>query len=116
MTVLTVESPLTSATQSGVTIPHGIVDDRRGSWAMVLFIVTEACLFVLLFFSYFYLGHLSRGPWPPEPPKLALALVMLVVLIASSGILHWGELAERRGSTFLARVVSRTTRDPPLSR
>lgn len=72
---------------------------------MVLFIVTEACLFVLLFFSYFYLGHLSRGPWPPEPPKLALALVMLVVLIASSGILHWGELAERRGSTFLARVA-----------
>jgi cytochrome c oxidase subunit III len=104
MTVLTAPSPVT-APESHVTIPHAIIDDRRGTWGMLLFIVTEACLFVLLFFSYFYLGHLSRGPWPPEPPKLTLAFVMLAVLLASSGILHWGEQAERRGSPFSARLA-----------
>ena len=87
------------------TIPHGIVDDRRGTWGMLLFIVTEACLFVMLFFTYFYLGHVSRGPWPPEPPKLKLALLMLAVLLASSAVLHWGERAERRGRAGVAKLA-----------
>lgn len=86
------------------TIPHDVIDDRRGTWGMLLFIVTEACLFVLLFFSYFYLGHVSRGPWPPEPPKITLALVMLAVLLLSSATLHWGERAEQQGSTASARI------------
>jgi len=46
MTVLTAPSHV-SAAPSHVTIPHGVIDDRRGTWGMLLFIVTEACLFVL---------------------------------------------------------------------
>ena len=86
-----------------VRMPHGVLDVRRGSWAMVMFILTEATLFVMLFFAYYYLGHVSRGPWPPEPPTYTLALVMTGVLLASSIVLHLGERAERAGHTGRAR-------------
>lgn len=88
-----------------VRMPHGVVDDRRGTWAMTMFIATEASLFVMLFFSYYYLGHVSRGPWPSEPPKLRLALVMLVVLLASSAVLHAGERAQQGGRPARARAL-----------
>jgi heme/copper-type cytochrome/quinol oxidase subunit 3 len=85
------------------TIPDTI-DDRRGTWGMVLFIVTEAMLFVLLFFSYAYLGHVARAKWPPEAPKLTLALIMLAVLLTSSVVLHWAERQERAARERLARM------------
>lgn len=88
-----------------VAMPHGVVDERRGTWGMLLFIVTEAALFLMLFFSYYYLAHASRGPWPPEPPKLMLALVMLLVLLSSSAVLHLGERAEQNGRTGTARAL-----------
>ena len=67
------------------------LDDRRGTAGMWLFILTEAALFILLFFSYFYLAQ-GGWRWPlEEAPKLRLALPMLVVLWISSGVLHWGE-------------------------
>lgn len=90
-------------------IPHDVIDDRRGTWGMLLFIATEATLFLILFFSYYYLAHLSRGPWPPEPPKLTLALIMLGVLLISSGVLHWGELAEKAGRKAAARLAIAAT-------
>jgi heme/copper-type cytochrome/quinol oxidase subunit 3 len=83
------------------TIPREVVTDR-GTWAMLMFIATEAMLFVCLFFSYYYLGH-AMPKWPPEPPEYKLALVMLAVLLASSVILHEGEKAERRGASGTAR-------------
>ena len=67
------------------------LDDRRGTAAMWLFILTEAALFLMLFFSYFYLAQ-GGWRWPGEtPPKLRLAISMLVVLWISSAVLHWGE-------------------------
>lgn len=73
-------------------------DDRRGTRGMALFITTEALLFVVLFFSYFYLGH-DDPVWPAEPPRLFYALVMLAVLLTSSVVLHASErLLARRGS------------------
>jgi heme/copper-type cytochrome/quinol oxidase subunit 3 len=86
-----------------VAMPHGVVDDRRGTWGMVMFILTEASLFVFLFFTYYYIAFNWKGPYPPEPPKLTLALIMLVLLIASSVVLHAGERAEKAGSVGLAR-------------
>jgi heme/copper-type cytochrome/quinol oxidase subunit 3 len=79
-------------------------DERRGSLAMGLFILTEALLFVVLFFAYFYLGHYVAD-WPPDPPKLTLALIMLAVLLTSSAILYLGERAlagDRSGAARLA--------------
>ncbi len=92
-----------------VMMPHGVTDERRGTWGMLLFILTEAALFLMLFFSYSYLAHASRGPWPPEPPKLMLALVMLVVLLSSSAVLHLGERAEKNGRTGTARAFMGAT-------
>jgi heme/copper-type cytochrome/quinol oxidase subunit 3 len=88
-----------------VSMPHGVIDDRRGTWAMVMFILTEATLFVFLFFTYYYVGFNWKGPYPPEPPKLTLALIMLVLLLASSVVLHVGERAEKTGSVALARMA-----------
>ena len=80
------------------------VDDQRGTAGMMLFIATESFLFVLLFFSYFYL---SRGEvrWlREEPPKLPLAFVLLAILLLSSGVIFWGERQIKMGNTFKARA------------
>lgn len=94
----------TGAEGARVAMPHGVIDDRRGTWGMVMFILTEATLFVFLFFTYYYIAYNWRGPYPPEPPKLTLALIMLGVLLASSIVLHAGERAEKSGATAVARA------------
>jgi heme/copper-type cytochrome/quinol oxidase subunit 3 len=96
---------MSAAEIAATRMPHGVVDVKRGSWAMVMFIITEATLFTMLFFSYYYLGHVARGPWPSDPPKLTLALAMLAVLLASSAVLHAGERAEKAGRTGRARAA-----------
>jgi len=80
-------------------------DDRRGTRAMLLFILTEAMLFVALFFAYFYLGA-GQPHWPmDDPPKLTLALSMLAVLLLSSVAVWFGEQAGKRGNSALARLL-----------
>jgi heme/copper-type cytochrome/quinol oxidase subunit 3 len=81
-----------------------VVDERRGQAAMLLFIATEATLFLILFFSYFYLAHYSTH-WAAENPKLTLAFVMLAVLLSSSAVLWWGERQVERGRTASARIA-----------
>jgi cytochrome c oxidase subunit III len=79
-------------------------DRKRGSLAMTFFIVTEAMLFAALFFGYFYLGQ-RQPTWPPDPPpKLMLALIMLAVLLSSSGTLEWAKWNLRRQREALCRV------------
>jgi heme/copper-type cytochrome/quinol oxidase subunit 3 len=78
------------------------LDEKRGTWAMALAITTEALLFVSLFFAYFFVGRLHR-PWPMEPPKLALAIVLLVILLVSSGTAWAAEHLLLRGSRRAAR-------------
>ena len=99
----------TVAEGARVRMPHGVVDDRRGTWGMVMFILTEATLFVMLFFTYYYVEYNWRGPYPPEPPKLLLACIMLGVLLASSAVLHLGERAEKAGQTGRAKLFVGTT-------
>jgi len=80
------------------------IDERRGTAAMTLFIATEAALFLMLFFTYFYL---APGDWrwlTEEPPKLPLASTMLAVLVTSSVVLHWAEKKERAGEPRRARA------------
>jgi heme/copper-type cytochrome/quinol oxidase subunit 3 len=75
---------------------------------MWLFIISEATLFLLLFFAYFYLRH-DATRWAVPPPKLSLALAMLAILLSSSGVLHWGERCVARGEAGLARWSLRLT-------
>ena len=80
-------------------------DQARGKQAMRLFVASEAFLFLMLFFSYFFL---SNGDWRwlnQEPPKLTLAIIMLVVLLASSAVLRWGEKRVEEGSFLRGRAA-----------
>jgi heme/copper-type cytochrome/quinol oxidase subunit 3 len=77
-------------------IPLSVVDHRRGTQAMVMFIITEAMLFLMFFFAYYYLGH-DASRWPTELPKLPKALIMLAILLSSSGVLYVGEEAGKKG-------------------
>ena len=77
-------------------------DEHRGTLGMALAIATEALLFVCLFFGYFYVGH--RHPhWPAHPPEIGLALVLLVILLVSSGTLHAAEKQLKKGAPGAAR-------------
>ncbi|MFN2548810.1 MAG: cytochrome c oxidase subunit I [Myxococcales bacterium] len=78
------------------------IDETRGTLGMKLFIASEAILFVCLFFAYFYLGHRNME-WPTEPPKLAKALIMLAMLLASSVVLHFAE--KRKDRILLAGTI-----------
>lgn len=84
-------------------------DNKRGTNGMYLFMLTEAFLFIVLFFSYFFLGSQARQ-WPlDEPPKLMLATIMLVLLTASSAVLYIGEQLGKRGNERAARALTLTT-------
>jgi len=102
-TLLGIACWLWPAPEKSVATPHeplvSAIDDGRGRLGMGLFIATEATLFAMLFFSYFYLG-----PFPNEPaPKLKEALIMLAILLSSSVVMEITELFHRRGRALLAR-------------
>ncbi len=76
-----------------------------GAWGMMLLIATEASLFGYLLFSYFYLGSMARGTWPPlGPPELSLALPNTGLLLLSSGTMYWAEYGIRRGRAARLRI------------
>jgi cytochrome c oxidase subunit III len=73
----------------------------NGWWGMVLFVATEATLFAVLLASYFYIRFKTTGGWPPDgitDPKLLRALVMTILLAASSLFVFAAESGIRRGS------------------
>lgn len=84
-------------------------DESRGTGGMYLFMMTEAFLFIVLFFAYFFLG--AQAPkWPlDEPPKLVLASIMLVLLVSSSFVLYIGEQFGKRGNERAARMFTSAT-------
>ncbi len=70
-----------------------------GYWGMVGLILTEAALFVLLLFSYYYYAVQPHvGPWPPDGiPPIHLSLPNTILLLASSGVVWWGEHGTKHG-------------------
>ena len=76
-----------------------------GFWGMMLLIATEASLFAYLLFSYFYLGSMATGPWPPDgSPSLKLVIPNTILLLLSSGTMYWAESGIRRGVTGRIRI------------
>jgi len=66
--------------------------------------VTEALLFVSLFFAYFFLAS-QNARWPLDaPPKLKLALIMLAVLITSSVVVEVARHFSKRQRNAMARM------------
>ena len=81
------------------------IEDRRGVYAMYTVIATEFSLFVCLFASYYFLGS-NKDRWAfDHPPKLTLAIIMLVVLLSSSVILQWGEQQVKLGRYTAGRLA-----------
>jgi heme/copper-type cytochrome/quinol oxidase subunit 3 len=79
-----------------------------GRWAMIWLVATEAAFFAYLLFSYYYLGSMSRGPWPPDgTPSLRLSLPNTIMLLASSATLQWAHRsgARRRSGRLIAGVL-----------
>jgi heme/copper-type cytochrome/quinol oxidase subunit 3 len=86
---------------AGPPVPY--VDDRRGTLGMLLFIATEAMLFIMLFFAYYFLEKGNQRWAVEEPPKLHYSLPMLAVLLTSSAILYWGEQQVKKERYIAAR-------------
>jgi cytochrome c oxidase subunit 3 len=81
------------------------LETERGSYGMMLTILTEGFLFISLFASYFMLGS-NKERWRIEElPKLHYALPMFVVLLISSVVLHWGERQVKKTSYGSARLA-----------
>lgn len=80
------------------------LDHERGTAGMWLFMLTEASLFIMLFFSYFYLVVNGTRKTVGEAPKLHFALPMLGILLISSAVLYLGERHVKRGNYGRGRV------------
>jgi len=65
-------------------------------WGMVLFIATEATLFVYLIASYFYVGG-SATSWPPIIPEIRVTAINTILLLLSSGSAIIADRSVRRG-------------------
>ena len=98
----------TVATPYQRTVPATVIDHRRGSQAMVMFIITEAMLFLMFFFTYYYLAH-DAPKWPTEVPKLPKALIMLAILLSSSVVLYVGEEAGKKAQFARAKLFTGVT-------
>ena len=92
------------------TVPVTVIDHRRGSQDSRARVqppqkgcVTEAMLFLMFFFTYYYLGH-DAPKWPTELPKLSKPLIMLAILLSSSGVLYVGEQAGKQAEFARAKL------------
>ena len=60
-------------------------------------VTTEACFFVYLLFSYFYLASMSTNAWPADSPSLGLPIINTGILLLSSVVAWWGVHGIERG-------------------
>lgn len=98
-TVLEVQPPVETVLQPLA------MDQERGRQGMWLFIGSEAFLFGMLFFAYFFLAF---GDWRwlrKPPPNWVYATIMSGVLIVSSVVLRWGRAQVDRDRLLPARIA-----------
>lgn len=85
------------------------LDEKRAVTGTWLFILSEALLFLLLFFSYYYTAK-GQMRWRVEdPPSLKFVLPMLVILLTSSAVLHFGERQVKRENYAAGRIAAGIT-------
>ncbi|HEX8744382.1 MAG TPA: cytochrome c oxidase subunit 3, partial [Thermoleophilaceae bacterium] len=73
---------------------------------MLLFIISEVMLFGAFFTAYFFIRVVNHSDWPAQGTELpfAVALVNTVILISSSGTMHWALEGARRENRFALRA------------
>jgi heme/copper-type cytochrome/quinol oxidase subunit 3 len=77
-----------------------------GWWGMIALIATEATLFVMLVFSYFYLRWQSPR-WPPDGialPTFTYIIPATILLLGSSIPVVWAEWGIHRGDQRALRL------------
>ena len=73
-----------------------------GMWGLI---ASEAALFTMLLFSYFYTQFRSTELWPPhELPSLKLVVPNTVLLLSSSLVLRWAEKGIAAGNRVRLRI------------
>jgi heme/copper-type cytochrome/quinol oxidase subunit 3 len=81
------------------------LDQKRGLNGMWCVITTEFMLFVCMFAAYYYLGS-NKDRWADHTaPKWYLAVALLVILLASSVVLFWGEKQAEKENFLPARIA-----------
>jgi heme/copper-type cytochrome/quinol oxidase subunit 3 len=81
------------------------IDQERGWYGMWCVIATEFMLFVCMFGAYYFLGN-NKYRWAEEmPPKLRYPILLLIILLSSSGVLMWGEHQVKRANFFAGRIA-----------
>jgi cytochrome c oxidase subunit III len=71
-----------------------------GWWGMLLFIATEAALFLVLLAAYFYVRVHAHNGWPPtgtEKPKMLRPVIMTGLLMVSSIPAYLAERSAKHG-------------------
>lgn len=92
-----------TAAETGTALPRPIAQSGSkapGWWGMLCLIATEATLFAMLLFSYFYLRW-HESAWPPDGidyPQFNLIIPATVLLLTSSLPMWWAESGIRRGN------------------
>jgi heme/copper-type cytochrome/quinol oxidase subunit 3 len=62
-------------------------------------------LFVCMFGAYYFLGN-NKYRWAEEmPPKLRYPILLLIILLSSSGVLMWGEHQVKRANFSAGRIA-----------
>ncbi|WP_330085221.1 cytochrome c oxidase subunit 3 [Methylocystis iwaonis] len=80
-------------------LPVGSVGHKTfGWWGMMTVIMTEASLFAYLLFIYYYFAAQYGLDWIPERPKVTLAGLNTLILLASSVFVWWAEQSVKRGA------------------
>src|SRR5581483_6000238 len=73
---------------------------------MFLFIASEIMLFGSFFTAYFFVRVVNGTPWPTPPFHLPvyMATINTLILVTSSGTMHWATVSIKRGNTWGLRA------------
>ncbi|WP_322867957.1 heme-copper oxidase subunit III [Aquicoccus sp. G2-2] len=84
-------------------LPLGSTDARGNGWfGMAALVVTEACLFAYLLFSYYYMAfHFGRDWLPDELPGFKFSVPMTALLFTSSAVVWIGERGIQKGRNWI---------------
>jgi cytochrome c oxidase subunit 3 len=73
---------------------------------MFLFIASEVMLFGAFFTAYFFVRVVNGTPWPTPPFHLPVyvAFINTLILVTSSGTIHWSLTSIKRGNVYGMRA------------
>ncbi len=81
---------------------HSLNRPNMVSVGTIIWLSSELMFFAGLFAIYFTARAQNEGPWPPAPTELNVpyALVVTIILVASSFTCQYGVFAAERGDVF----------------